>query len=241
MAVEQNFEDSWKYGVIVASTTNVNTASILPVIDGYQTKRGDRVLLKDQTDATKNGIYVVNSNNLGQDTDSINANSYANGASVRVHGGVTNINTEWYLAPIPTPHAGVAKVWITSPFAGGSSSTSNLDLFGDGILHMFTNGYVNGEVQVHAGIPKIRVHAGQFLQSVQGGTGTFTYGMRKGGAGTGFPTGNSNTDPTAIYLEFDCNELGGQPVEIWVQDSSMVPQTSWSLATIYVADNFGLC
>lgn len=122
MALEQNYDDSWKYGVMAASTAHVNTASILPVIDGYQTKRGDRVLLKDQNDAKTNGIYAVNSNNLTQDTDSINANSYVNGASVRVHGGTTNINTEWYLAPIAANAYNVTnKTWITSPFGGSSS------------------------------------------------------------------------------------------------------------------------
>ena len=48
--------------VQVATTGNVNIASELAAgqtIDGYTLVAGDRVLVKDQTDPTENGIYVV--------------------------------------------------------------------------------------------------------------------------------------------------------------------------------------
>ena len=51
-----------KESVRVASTTNINIASGLidgVSVDGITVSTGDRVLLKDQTDPTENGVYVV--------------------------------------------------------------------------------------------------------------------------------------------------------------------------------------
>lgn len=53
---------SWKQAVRLASTANVVLASALEAgdtIDGEVLVTGDRVLLKDQTNTTENGIYVV--------------------------------------------------------------------------------------------------------------------------------------------------------------------------------------
>ena len=49
-----------KGNVEVASTANVSVASAPAAIDGITLTSGDRVLLKDQTDAKENGIYVFN-------------------------------------------------------------------------------------------------------------------------------------------------------------------------------------
>jgi len=51
-----------KESVRVASTTNIDIATGLVdgvAVDGVTVSTGDRVLLKDQTDATENGVYVV--------------------------------------------------------------------------------------------------------------------------------------------------------------------------------------
>jgi hypothetical protein len=116
MARELDFEDSWKYNVKAASTANVNLNFLyLPIIDSYQTKLGDRVLLKNQTDAKTNGIYVVNVNNLSQATDSIHQNSYEIGATVKVTNGNINALTEWYIAPIALANYNTTdKIWLQS-------------------------------------------------------------------------------------------------------------------------------
>lgn len=51
---------SWKDSVRVASTANVNTSSPGATIDGVTMATGDRVLLKDQSVASTNGIYIWN-------------------------------------------------------------------------------------------------------------------------------------------------------------------------------------
>ena len=51
---------AWKDSVRVASQTNVNLASPGATIDGITMASGDRVLVKAQTSAVENGIYVWN-------------------------------------------------------------------------------------------------------------------------------------------------------------------------------------
>lgn len=49
---------AWKDSVRAASVANVNTASPGTALDGVTLTNGDRVLLKDQTTASANGIYI---------------------------------------------------------------------------------------------------------------------------------------------------------------------------------------
>ena len=53
----KNFE---RASVRVASTANVDIASAPSAIDGVTLTSGDRVLLKDQSTASQNGIYIFN-------------------------------------------------------------------------------------------------------------------------------------------------------------------------------------
>jgi hypothetical protein len=63
----------WKESVRVASTENVDiTTGGLLTIDGITLVAGDRVLLKDQTTATENGIYVVAEGAWVRSTDADN-------------------------------------------------------------------------------------------------------------------------------------------------------------------------
>jgi hypothetical protein len=50
-----------KQSVKAATTTNISTLSGTMTIDGIALNAGDRVLVKDQTTASQNGIYVVSS------------------------------------------------------------------------------------------------------------------------------------------------------------------------------------
>lgn len=61
---------SWKQAVHVASTgANVPLTGSTPLfIDSHQIDDGERILLKDQTAATDNGIYIMNDDGLGNYT-----------------------------------------------------------------------------------------------------------------------------------------------------------------------------
>lgn len=51
---------TWKTPARVTTTANINLASAPAAIDGVTLTAGDRVLVKDQTTASQNGIYVFN-------------------------------------------------------------------------------------------------------------------------------------------------------------------------------------
>ncbi|MDD5359996.1 MAG: hypothetical protein PHI02_06985 [Sulfurovaceae bacterium] len=82
-----------KASVKVATTANI-TLSGTQSIDGIAVIAGERVLVKNQTSAAQNGIYIVAA---GAWTRSFDANSASEliGASVFVEQGTTNSDTMW--------------------------------------------------------------------------------------------------------------------------------------------------
>lgn len=82
---------AWKQSVRAASTTNVTLTAPGATLDGVTLVTGDRVLLKDQTNAAENGVYVWN----GASTALTRASDAATGAqllsaAVLVREGTTN-------------------------------------------------------------------------------------------------------------------------------------------------------
>lgn len=89
---------SWKQAVRVATTANITLATALEngdAIDGVTLATGDRVLVKNQSTASENGIYTVNAS--GAPTRATDADSGAEmvNASVYVSEGTTNADTQW--------------------------------------------------------------------------------------------------------------------------------------------------
>jgi hypothetical protein len=79
---------SWKAPAKVATVANI-TLSGTQTIDGVAVSAGDRVLVKDQTDATYNGVYVVASGSWARSAD-MDANADFPSASIFVQQGSTN-------------------------------------------------------------------------------------------------------------------------------------------------------
>ena len=81
----------WKQEVIAASTGNVNIASPGASIDGVTLAANDRVLLKDQTTASQNGIYVwtASASALTRALDATTGTQIS-GATVTVQRGTVN-------------------------------------------------------------------------------------------------------------------------------------------------------
>ncbi len=98
----KNYVDSlieglnWKDNVRVASTANVNIASPGSTIDGVTLSVGDRILLKDQTVQSENGIYIYNgpTSPLTRALDANTAKELIN-AVVIVDEGTSNAGTSW--------------------------------------------------------------------------------------------------------------------------------------------------
>lgn len=80
--------------VRAASTGNVPTMSGLLTADGLTLADGDRVLLKDQTTASQNGIWIAHPTAWTRATDFDTAAKVA-GAIVRVQSGTTHGGTRW--------------------------------------------------------------------------------------------------------------------------------------------------
>lgn len=90
----ENLPDAWvKRAVRVATTANI-TLSGTQTIDGIAVVAGDRVLVKNQTTQSQNGIYVVAAGAWSRSTDADAATEIA-GASVAVDLGTTNGGTTW--------------------------------------------------------------------------------------------------------------------------------------------------
>jgi hypothetical protein len=85
--------------VKAASTANVAIASTGngATIDGVALATGNRVLLKDQTDGTQNGIYSVGTSSLTRATDADSASDLPPGTIVVVEQGTANADKMWML------------------------------------------------------------------------------------------------------------------------------------------------
>lgn len=88
--------NSWKDSVRAASTANLTISGPGGTIDGVTMVSGDRVLAKDQTTQTQNGIYVWNGSAVAM-TRAIDADTFdeLEAAVVRVEEGSTNAGTKW--------------------------------------------------------------------------------------------------------------------------------------------------
>jgi phage-related tail fiber protein len=79
----------------VATTGSGITLSGLQTIDGVALAAGDRVLVKDQTDATTNGLYNAATGPWTRTIDASNNSQWAQGVMVLVTQGSTNAFTLW--------------------------------------------------------------------------------------------------------------------------------------------------
>lgn len=86
----------WKQSVRVATTANI-TLSGLQTIDGVSVQAGDRVLVKNQSTAAQNGIYVAASGAWTRATDADSGAEVTSGMAVMVTEGTTQGDTQWVL------------------------------------------------------------------------------------------------------------------------------------------------
>jgi len=88
---------SWKNPVRVASTANINIASPGITIDSTTLAAGDRILVKDQTTPTENGIYVFDTSTtpLTRASDFNEDSEVVAGSAVIVTEGMMNADTCW--------------------------------------------------------------------------------------------------------------------------------------------------
>lgn len=86
-----------KYNITVSSTANLTLANVVPtlVVDGYTLVSGDSILLKNQTDQTENGIYIVQSAGDPVRAGFFNTDTTIRGSVAFVQFGTLNGATIW--------------------------------------------------------------------------------------------------------------------------------------------------
>lgn len=90
IATNPNPDLAIKAPVRVATTGANITLSGLQTLDGVALAAGDRVLVKDQTDATTNGLYNAATGPWTRTIDAANNSQWAQGTAVFVNGGTVN-------------------------------------------------------------------------------------------------------------------------------------------------------
>lgn len=112
----------WKHFAEVATTANI-TLSGNQTIDGVSTTNNMRVLVKNQSTASQNGMYTASSGAWSRASDlDLGSGELDNGAVIYVRRGTANANTLWHLTTAPPITVGTTAQ--TYEQLGGSVSVS---------------------------------------------------------------------------------------------------------------------
>jgi hypothetical protein len=136
----------WKPSVRVATTAAITLATGLEngdTLDGVTLATGDRVLVKNQVDATENGIYVVAASGApSRSTDADTAAEITASFAVFVEEGTVNTDSGWTLTNNGAVTVGTSELSFTqftglgqiTAGAGLTKTANTLDVIGgDGI------------------------------------------------------------------------------------------------------------
>ena len=119
---------SWKDSVRAATTANIALSGV-QTIDGVTLVAGDRVLVKNQTSAATNGIYIVNASTWTRAQDMDIASEFANSAVIPVAEGTANADSMWQMtnngAIVVGTTALTFQQFVISPYTAGSGVVIN--------------------------------------------------------------------------------------------------------------------
>lgn len=118
---------SWKQPVLCATTANI-TLTGLQTIDGVTVVAGDRVLVKNQSPASQNGIYLASATAWSRAPDADTWNELIS-AITFIETGSTLTGTAWYCTAQPGGTIGVTSVnWSNFSVAASYSAGTGLTL-----------------------------------------------------------------------------------------------------------------
>jgi hypothetical protein len=121
---------AWKDTVRVASTANVALTG-LTAIDGVTPIAGDRILLKNQSTASQNGIWVAAAGAWTRATDA-DADTELLDAAVFVSEGTVNADTAWVMTTnLPITVDTTSLTWVQFSGAGTYAAGAGLTLTGN--------------------------------------------------------------------------------------------------------------
>lgn len=119
-----------KQSVRAATTANI-TLSGTQTIDGVSVIAGDRVLVKDQSTASQNGIYVVAAGSWSRATDADSSTEVTAGMFTFVTEGTTNADSGWVLTTNDTITLGTTSLAFAQ-FSGAGQITAGAGLTKNG-------------------------------------------------------------------------------------------------------------
>lgn len=158
----------WKQSVRAATTEAGTLSSAFKngsVIDGVTLATGDRVLIKNQTNAAENGIYVVNANGAPTRAEDFNTNADATaGVTVFVSEGNTCGNSSWSITTYDPIVLGTDSVNFTQ-VAGGSLYSAGAGL----VLNGSAFDIQAGDASITVNFDSIQVGIGDGSLEVDGG------------------------------------------------------------------------
>jgi len=154
-----------KDAAVVATTANI-TLSGTQTIDGVAVTVGQRVLVKNQTTSSQNGIYVCNTGAWQLASDSVQG-ELTSGALILAVQGTTQAGTQWYLQTADPITVGTTNLTFTQFGAAGTytaSANGGLSLTGSAFSVKTTTGlYTDGS--------GLHVNTANFLQKYSANVG----------------------------------------------------------------------
>lgn len=198
-----------KAPVRVATTTNATLSTAYEngdTVDGFVLATGDRILLKNQTTATDNGIYTVNAS--GSPTRAVDfdaASEITGGIVIPVLSGTTNGSSLWMITNTGTITPGSTSMtfervnWGKNNLAAGAAPTANDDA---------DDGYRVGSVWINLSSDTAYICVDSTVAAAvwsqmggSGGSGTATINLLLNGGGNWF----QRTTPTTATTVADDN------------------------------------
>lgn len=180
-----------KASVVAATTANI-TLSGTQTIDGIALAVGDRVLVKNQSTGSENGIYVVASGawNRAEDADnSPSGGEVTSGMFTFVESGTVNSNTGFVLTTLnPITLGTTALTFTIFTTAGAITAGDGLTKVGDTL-----------SVNVTGGLEIVADNV-QIASTAAGNGLTISSGVFSVGAGTGITVGADNVGLTGQAL-----------------------------------------
>ena len=145
----------WKEPCRVASTANIDLANAPAAIDGVTLAGDDRVLVKDQSTASQNGVYVfAGSGSAMTRSDDCNSAAELNGAAVFVKEGSTSQDQGFVQTAEITSLGSDSVSWVQFTGLGQITAGNGLDKSGNTLSVDTGNGLniVSGAVAVDNGL-----------------------------------------------------------------------------------------
>ena len=195
-----------KNSVRVATTTNITLTVIgTSTVDGVTLATGDRVLVKNQTNKTQNGIYVVPaSGNWARSADADQNGELTAGSFTFVEEGTSYADSGWVISTNGEIVIGSDNIeWTQFSGSGSYSASSGVQLIGSDFSAKVDGSTIDidaGALHVKNGLTLVTPNIGAATgDSLDLGTGNITAGNAIIGGGAGGSITGANL-LSATYL-----------------------------------------